>query len=174
MASSPKATEILSAPLNQGSGASPDSPGFEGVEKVLELDFAPGHGPSRGLLEISRSDWDAVLTDAKCSILGTLCNTTVESYILSESSLFVYAQKVIIKTCGTTTLLMCLPRLLEITAKMSMRVEWLAYTRKDFKFPWAQQYPHRGPREEIDYLKQMFPEGSAFLMGPVTSDHWCV
>jgi len=164
----------LSSPSNAGSGSHPDSPGFEGPEKVLEIDFAPGHGPDRGLCAISREDWDAILSDAKCSILGNLSNSSLDSYILSESSLFVYPFKLIIKTCGTTTLLMCLPRLLDIAAKMSMRVEWLAYTRKDFKFPQAQHFPHRGPREEIDYLKQLFPEGSAFLMGPVTGDHWCV
>lgn len=150
------------------------SPGFEGVEKVVEIDFAPGMGPARGLQEISRADWDLVLSDAKCTILDTLSNAGVVSYVLSESSLFVYPLKLVIKTCGTTTLLAALPRLLEITLRLAMRVEWVAYTRKDFKFPQAQKFPHRGPQEEIGYLKDLFPEGSAFLMGPVTGDHWLV
>jgi S-adenosylmethionine decarboxylase len=88
--------------------------------------------------------------------------------------LFVYPLKLVIKTCGTTTLLAALPRLLDLTLKLAMRVEWVAYTRKDFKFPQAQKFPHRGPKEEIGYLKELFPEGSAFLMGPVTGDHWLV
>jgi S-adenosylmethionine decarboxylase len=53
-----------------------------------------------------------------------------------------------------------------------MRVEWFSYTRKDFLFPTEQKFPHRGASEEIAYLKELFPEGSAFLMGPVTADHW--
>ena len=150
------------------------SPGFEGVEKVVEIDFAPGLGPANGLLAITREDWDAVLSDAKCTILDSLASASCTAYVLSESSLFVYPLKMVIKTCGTTTLLAALPRLLEITLKLAMRVEWVAYTRKDFKFPQAQKFPHRGPQEEIGYLKELFPEGSAFLMGPVTGDHWLV
>ena len=150
------------------------SPGFEGVEKVLEIDFAPGLGPATGLHGITRPEWDLVLQDAKCTILDTLANSLVVSYVLSESSLFVYPLKMVIKTCGTTTLLAALPRLLGITQRLGMKVEWLAYTRKDFKFPQAQKFPHRGPQEEIAYLKDLFPEGSAFLMGPVTGDHWLV
>ena len=52
------------------------SPGFEGVEKVLEIDYAPGLGPADGLLSITRSDWDAVLSDAKCTILDTMSNAS--------------------------------------------------------------------------------------------------
>ena len=141
---------------------------------MLEIDFAPSHGSPRGLRDISRGDWDAVLTDAKCTILATLSSGDVDSYVLSESSLFVYARKVVLKTCGTTTLLMCLPRLLELAQRLSLRVEWVAFSRKDFLFPAAQKFPHRGPQEEITFLKELFPEGSAFLMGPVTGDHWLV
>lgn len=95
--------------------ADPTNPGFEGVEKVLEIDFTPDCGPARGLREITRAQWDEVLQDARCTILDTLSNDRVDSYVLSESSLFVYPLKLIMKTCGTTTLLMSLPRLLSIT-----------------------------------------------------------
>lgn len=91
------------------------SPGFEGVEKVLEIDFTPGLGPVRGLRDIPRAQLDELCTDARCTILDSLSNDKLDSYVLSESSLFVYPLKLILKTCGTTTLLMCLPRLLAIT-----------------------------------------------------------
>lgn len=55
-----------------------------------------------------------------------------------------------------------------------MAVEWLAYTRKDFLFPSVQKFPHRDPNEETAYLKQHFPAGHAFVMGPLTGDHWFV
>ena len=92
------------------------SPGFEGVEKSLEIDFAPGFGEARGLRDITRAQWDAILGDARCTILDTLSNDRVDSYVLSESSLFVYPLKLVLKTCGTTTLLVCLKQLLEATA----------------------------------------------------------
>ena len=91
------------------------SPGFEGVEKVMEIDFAPGFGAAAGLRAIARADWDAVCAAAKCTILSALSNDRCDSYVLSESSLFVYPLKLVLKTCGTTTLLMALPKLLEIT-----------------------------------------------------------
>ena len=107
---------VIPYDFESGAGAVPlASPGFEGVEKVMEIDFAPGFGPERGLREIARLDWDAVLTDAKCTVLDTLSNDRLDSYVLSESSLFVYPLKLVLKTCGTTTLLMALPRLLELT-----------------------------------------------------------
>lgn len=107
---------VVAGDFESGASAVPlASPGFEGVEKVMEIDFAPGFGSERGLREIARGDWDAVLRDAKCTILDSLSNDRLDSYVLSESSLFVYPLKLVLKTCGTTTLLMALPRLLELT-----------------------------------------------------------
>lgn len=55
----------------------------------------------------------------------------------------------ILKTCGTTTLLMTLEPLLEYTMALGMKVEWVAYTRKDFQRPGVQKFPHRDPKEEV-------------------------
>jgi hypothetical protein len=101
-------------------------PGFEGVEKVLELDAAPNFGPERGLREITRSQWDRILTAAKCTILNSLSNDKFDSYVLSESSLFVYPHKMILKTCGTTTLLRTIPIILEIMEVSNSDKCWYA------------------------------------------------
>ena len=156
------------------SDASPTSPGFEGPEKVLEIDMAPDSGPARGLREISREGWDAVCVAANCTILSSMSNEKLDSYVLSESSLFVYPHKVVLKTCGTTTLLKALAPFMELTRALGMSIEWVAYSRKNFLFPDVQKFPHRDPKEETDYLRAFFPEGSAFLMGPLTGDHWLV
>ena len=170
------AAAMAAAAAAAGSGElpPPPSPGFEGVEKVLEIDFAPGRGPARGLREVARDSWDIACAAAHCTILATMSNDSLDSYVLSESSLFVYPLKLIFKTCGTTTLLRALGPLLETTRAMGMEIEWMAYSRKNFIFPDSQRFPHRDPEEETRYLKEFFPEGSAFLMGPLTGDHWLV
>ena len=82
--------------------------------------------------------------------------------------MFVSPHKIILKTCGTTTLLNGLPRLLEIatvvarfphsvrdlvkgtpTAAMPYRV---FYSRKNFLFPDRQRGPHRSWRDEVKSL----------------------
>jgi hypothetical protein len=53
----------------------------------------------------TRAQLDEICKAARCSILNSITNEHVDAYLLSESSLFVYPRKIIMKTCGTTTLL---------------------------------------------------------------------
>lgn len=116
---------------------------------MLEIDFTPDAGPARGLRELTRVQLDALCTAAKCTIISQMSNDHLDSYVLSESSLFVYSHKIILKTCGTTTLLMTLEPLIEYTTALGMKMEWMAYTRKDFQQPLQQKFPHRDPAEEV-------------------------
>ena len=86
---------------------------FEGPEKTLEVCFTPGIGDPRGCRALERPALDAILAEARCEILSKTSNAYLDAYVLSESSLFVYPHKVVIKTCGRTTLLRCLRRLVE-------------------------------------------------------------
>jgi len=105
--------------------------GFEGPEKILEVDFVRGMGS--GLRKLQREKWDAILDLARCKILCGASTDHFDAYVLSESSLFVFDFKVYIKTCGTTTLLRCLPLLLdEARQTLGMELEWLGYSRKKF------------------------------------------
>jgi S-adenosylmethionine decarboxylase len=76
-----------------------------------------------------------------------------------------------IKTCGTTTLLKCIPKLLEFANELELSVELVMYSRKNFLFPNRQMFPHLHWNDEVDYLNKMF-EGSAYVFGPMTKDHW--
>lgn len=145
--------------------------GFEGPEKLLEIWFASSpdtitasqasEGSSSrglGLRAITRADWVEVLKLVHCEILSVISNCHVDAYLLSESSLFVYPHKLVLKTCGTTTLLVALPKLLEkakefLSAECPYRV---FYSRKAFMFPEKQLYPHSDWKQEVEFLDKYF------------------
>lgn len=145
---------------------------FEGPEKCLELDFAVGSGPTRGLRVLTRTQWDKLLITAKCCILDACSNDYFDSYVLSESSLFVYNWKLIIKTCGKTTLLRLIPPLRDTCARLGMKMEWMQFSRKNLSFPLLQEHPHKCFSAEVEYLKALLRYGEGHILGPVTSDHW--
>ena len=55
-----------------------------------------------------------------------------------------------LKTCGTTTLLHALPRILEMATAIGLvEVSSLFYSRKAFLFPDQQEFPHRRWNDEV-------------------------
>lgn len=73
-------------------------------EKKVEIDFRVAAG-GPDLRAIPRATIDAFLSLAKCTVISTRNNDKFNSYLLSESSLFIFPTKIILKTCGTTLLL---------------------------------------------------------------------
>ncbi|GKT84086.1 LOW QUALITY PROTEIN: S-adenosylmethionine decarboxylase proenzyme [Colletotrichum tofieldiae] len=158
---------------------------FEGPEKLLEVWFAPGpeslpaSAQPNGLKAVSADTWVTMLDMVNCKILSVLESESVDAYLLSESSLFVFPHKLILKTCGTTTLLLGLQRLLHIAAehagfpfhnaqnatdiKAAATPYRVFYSRKNFLFPDRQQGPHRSWRSEVKYLDDLFEGGSAYM-----------
>ena len=95
-------------------------------------------------------------------------------FMYSESSLFVFAHRIILKTCGTTLNLLGLPRILDIArdhASLSS-VYQCFYSRKSFMFPERQPDPHREWKDEVAFLDAIFPNGAAYTVGKVNGDHW--
>ena len=94
--------------------------------------------------------------------------------------MYVFPHKIVLKTCGTTTLLCGLPRILEIAARDGGFVHVSAdlpegitiaatpyrvfYSRKNFLYPNPQQGPHRSWRDEVRYLDKTFVGGSAYMI----------
>jgi hypothetical protein len=78
---------------------------FEGPEKTMEVVFRADVGAPEGLRSLSRNQLDELCTKARCSIMSSISNSYMDAYVLSESSLFVYRHRLVMKTCGTTTLL---------------------------------------------------------------------
>ncbi|KAL7625266.1 spermidine resistance protein [Parahypoxylon ruwenzoriense] len=181
--------------INHGIAADLDSTNaFEGPEKLLEVWFAPSAKTlppgvkQDGLKSVSSETWVGMLDMVNCKILSVLEAEHMDAYLLSESSMFVFPHKLILKTCGTTTLLLGLHRLLRIAAEhagfpfhnakslddihAAASPYRVFYSRKNFLFPHEQRGPHRSWKQEVKYLDDMFEGGSAYMVGKMNGDHW--
>lgn len=167
---------------------------FEGPEKLLEVWFSPAPDalpPSareNGLKAVSPSTWEGMLDMVNCKVLSIVKSDHVDAYLLSESSMFVFPHKLILKTCGTTTLLLGLRRLLRIAAvdagfpfhnasslddiHVAATPHRVFYSRKNFLFPDRQPGPHSSWKEEVKFLDDTFENGSAYMVGRMNADHW--
>lgn len=167
---------------------------FEGPEKLLEVWFSasaattPACAVSGGLKAVPSEVWKDMLDLVNCKVLSIIESEHVDAYLLSESSMFIFPHKLILKTCGTTTLLCGLPRILEIAALSAGFPHTVAnlatgiaaaatpyrvfYSRKNFLFPDRQRGPHRSWRDEVKSLDKLFRGGSAYMIGKMNGEHW--
>lgn len=143
--------------------------GFEGCEKKLEMEFTK-NGDIRS---ISREKWEKILDQANCSIISYMYNDHCDSYLLSESSLFVYPHKIMLKTCGTTALIHCIAGIIAETENLDLSVSFVQYSRTTFMYPKEQPFPHQDFSSETEYLNQFF-DGSAYIFGPTSGSPWHV
>eukprot|EP01061_Rhynchopus_euleeides_P030373 TRINITY_DN50483_c0_g1_i1.p1 TRINITY_DN50483_c0_g1~~TRINITY_DN50483_c0_g1_i1.p1 ORF type:complete len:349 (+),score=145.65 TRINITY_DN50483_c0_g1_i1:180-1226(+) len=158
--------------------------GFEGPEKKFEIDFRRRVGTDDGLFSVSDETWQRLLDKAHCTIIGKEQSAECKMYVLSESSLFVYKRRLIIKTCGITTLMEFIPPLLSLVSTerndwnadvpepLGLEVEYASFSRKNFVWPERQPHCHSSFQEEIVRLEKMFPGGSGYILGPLNKEHW--
>lgn len=125
--------------------------GFEGAEKKIEVSFKIDPANPNGLRSILAQDWQKHILDAiHCTIIGTSNNSYFDAYVLSESSLFVYPYKVILKTCGTTTLLNSIEPLIQLAlTHCNLVADYVFFSRKNFRYPEKQLSPHTSIEEEV-------------------------
>lgn len=166
---------------------------FEGPEKLLEIWFYPSAddiskstGPKSTLREIEVAKWVEVLKLVECQVLSVRSTKVMDAFLLSESSLFVYDHRITLKTCGTTTTLLCLQRLFDL---ISAELGWdvckhkddegrfhpykVFYSRRCFMFPLKQRSIHKSWSSEIEFLNKFFCHGRSYLVGRNDdSSHW--
>ncbi|KAI8062520.1 adenosylmethionine decarboxylase [Gongronella butleri] len=177
---------------------------FEGPEKLLEVWFARApvmhhphplqhHGVSsssdlsddsapptptlyfeQNLRAVPKAVWDEMLAQVKCTVVDVIRNDHVDAYLLSESSMFVYPHKIILKTCGTTTLLQALPAMMDIASKICHldTVYRVFYSRKAFMFPDKQPALHKSWHDEVAYLDTFFDQGASYIIGDTNAEEW--
>ncbi|VDL81274.1 unnamed protein product [Nippostrongylus brasiliensis] len=147
---------------------------FVGAEKLLELWFGNSRGEGGSLRLIPRFELDGMLDIAKCKILHSAHTEYIDSYVLSESSLFVSERRLILKTCGRTRLLAALPAIMQLAADYGGldQVVSVYYSRKNFLRPELQPEEHRSFDAEVDYLDSFFHDGRAYCLGSLKQDRW--
>ncbi|XP_025829596.1 S-adenosylmethionine decarboxylase proenzyme isoform X4 [Agrilus planipennis] len=149
---------------------------FEGVEKLLEIWFSTNDNNSKhaDLRKIPRSRLESLLKIVRCEIISFCSNDQIDAYVLSESSMFISKRRFILKTCGTTTPLLCLQPLLLLVEQYAgfTDVEDVFYSRKNYKRPDLQAAPHRDFYQEVTLLDAIFPHGSAYCLGSMNRDCW--
>lgn len=163
---------------------------FEGPEKNLEVWFHPtaaatytlAHPPMnqgqtdyerRGLRLVPRCLWEDLLKDVHCTVLSSFHDEHMDSYVLSESSMFVTPYRFILKTCGQTTLLHALPKLLQYAAGVGLTdIQEMFFSRHHLGRPEEQHYPHKSFNDEVEYLDRYF-DGKAFSLGRINDNDTC-
>ena len=141
---------------------SPLVAGFEGSEKKVEL-VVDGSLPS--LRRFDDGFWESICRAARTEILSRIDDEGVTAYLLSESSLFVFDHKLIMLTCGRTTLHDGIAELLATIPPE--RVTMFVYQRKNESFPHAQRTSFF---EDVSWIHDRLP-GRAFRFGEEDGHH---
>lgn len=107
-----------------------------------------------------------------------------------------YSNKILIKTCGTTTLLHCVSGIQVLAKEFNAEIDMILFSRKNLNFPTRQLYPHNNFDDEVytifsfvlslcalalicshnvqvHFLNKLFA-GEGFVLGPVNKDNWHV
>jgi len=135
---------------------------FEGSEKKIEIIL---FSPQPGLRSNRDGRWDKVVKASRATIISKISSKEMDAYLLSESSLFVWDDRILMITCGRTTLIQALPEILNIVDKSN--VAFLFYERKNFLFPKEQPSSFE---DDVDFIVKYFP-GKFYKLGPVNDDH---
>ena len=103
---------------------------FEGSEKKIEVIF---NSNSPSLFKQPVSFWKKLIRTCGAEIISCSKFPEIHSYILSESSLFVWDHRLILITCGKTTLSKSLIKILKSFPKDC--IEICFFQRKNEFFP---------------------------------------
>ena len=135
---------------------------FEGSEKKIEMITAAEGGSLRAL---GKDFWAKVVGKANAEILDTISNEHCDAYLLSESSLFVWHDRFLMLTCGTTTLVDASLYFLDHFPQKN--ILFASFQRKN---EYQSHLQKTSFQEDIDWLSQHL-EGTAFRLGHLDSHH---
>ena len=134
---------------------------FEGPEKKLEIILL---SPQPGLRSNIDNRWNRVVQSSLSKIVNKISNEHLDAYLLSESSLFVWEDRILMITCGQTTLVKALSEILDFVDKRN--VAQVFYEQKNFILPHEQP---SGFEDDLKSLMEYFP-GENYRCGPTGGD----
>ena len=135
---------------------------FEGPEKKLEVILK---GPIEGIRDNADGRWHRVVRACRAEILSVVRTERLDAYLLSESSLFVWPDRVLMITCGQTILTRSVPVILDIVGRDNVALVF--YERKNFMYPSEQPADFE---QDVVALISYFP-GKSYRLGPANHDH---
>lgn len=135
-----------------------------GLEKRIELDI-------RGdLSTIAVADLVPIMETVKCSIVDSFDEDDIR-FVVGDHCLIVITPTKIIFTADSAILIhKSLPAWTALLSERECTVEWSSFMRKNTTTPWSAQDSVLA--EEYTDLKHTFPDGNAFLFGPLDADHY--
>jgi len=154
---------------------------FEGPEKTLMLKFNSSHIVNGSLRTFPEEAWRGVMERMGIAILSKIesahgkpeQNETEDkgctAYLLSESSLFVYRDRVVFKTCGLSSPLRGLRLFLDVARNPGSSgedgLEQVLYSHPAYMRQEEQAAPHQSWADEVAFLRDLFPNGTAERLG---------
>lgn len=134
---------------------------FEGPEKKLEIVTTE---PFPSLRTLGADFWGQIVARSRAGIISSLTSDACDAYLLSESSLFVCDRRMVMITCGRTTLIESALALVERIPPEHLAS--LIYERKNENFPGMQQTTFD---EDAARLREKSP-GTAVVFGDPEAD----
>lgn len=131
---------------------------FEGSEKKLEIVSL-----ERNFRMNPHSFWTNVVEAAGAKVLSILNGKEMDAYLLSESSLFVSDHKVLLITCGRTSLIKGAKEIFKWMPFDEMDAFY--YERKNEFFPRSQQ------SHFLDDIKELAIKGETYRFGELDDHH---
>ena len=136
---------------------------FEGSEKKIEVIFS---SKSPSLFEQPLSLWKKIIHSCGAEIISLSKFPKIHSYILSESSLFVWKHRLVLITCGKTALSKSFIKILKSFSESSIEVCF--FQRKNEFFPQIQKSCFH---KDLKQIKKKI-SGKAYRFGPLHDHHF--
>merc|ERR1719233_1484165 len=136
---------------------------YEGVEKKLILISSAARNVSIRKA-IKGEVWNKVVKAVDAEVLSVMRGDHVDAYLLSESSLFVFKDRIFMKTCGTTRIFNAVEVIVShlLEEMPGINLTRVAYSRPTYRFPNRQLRGYgKGFEEEVELLKSVTMKATA-------------